>query len=1064
MNELPPKPIFLKTYGKKKKKKKLSAWILPDDRKQAFDSSGDESVFEQPSKTMKMREEKKKGLGCKVVRSACLKEKNLNEENDPSSPSFQLVQQTKTTRQKRKPPSTARALRPPTRKVRPHLTDTSSDEENIRRPLLCQRKSSDQVLPADRFVTRRMPAGCSRTKVAQAAVSILNSSDDFTARGVVSTRAHQGQKRKLPPVFKVSSTESSGNAPDVFSFNGTSSLQDLSLNGSANNSLALCRRKPRFCSTPFAAPHDKRTIIDCISVSDSPPSYSVSRNDVLNSIPATDCSLSPFHLQLSVTKIKNSVASLSRESVESSKHAVSATDGQKSEVSAPTQVSSSEKLPSPAAAEPSGSDELIVGTKPSADSPRGAWLVEAAAAALRSKCTVKLEKLCPLRLHELTQQEEAAEADKGETCCAKSNDDSTRPIRISRRTTASNKQSRHSGEVENAVAEAAALTAKLKEECLRDECKVKIKRVSVVEERHDDVKAHTDVSDCKSDDLLTNSRQSESDNIQSSKGTGKAGGSTVSQESSFSDKDESLKGSRKRKKPSGAPKQQQQQQKKRRRSTSTDRPATNRKACVSGLSVTRWKNKDLAGFNAGRAAHNKTGDCSISEMITVKHKQPRGLPETTMTLSTPVRVSRLNLSSLLTDLTPNTHTWSRLKAALSVHRKGVVLHTPKNSASVFTPRRAELVDVSQDLFASPFRSSLPKGLQSQLVDCEDADLSDAEKVYAECNQQRPLPWEECIVPERMKLCVKIGEGTFGEVFSTVNASGETVALKLIPVEGSEQVNGEDQKTLGEILHEIIISKELSSLKEKTQNQNQTHGFIGLMDLHCVQGCYPPDFLDAWDKFDQLKGSENDRPDFFQKDQIFIILEFEFGGVDLENSNGTLSSLGVAKSILHQVAAALSVAEQELHFEHRDLHWGNVLVRPTKAKKGSFLLNGEVHSLDTKGVLVSIIDYSLSRLEIDDLTVSCDISADEELFMGRGDYQFDIYRMMREENGNNWSDYHPHTNVLWLHYLCSKLLSMKYRAAGGKAAKDARKMLSRFHESVLQYGSATEALRDSPLFR
>lgn len=88
-------------------------------------------------------------------------------------------------------------------------------------------------------------------------------------------------------------------------------------------------------------------------------------------------------------------------------------------------------------------------------------------------------------------------------------------------------------------------------------------------------------------------------------------------------------------------------------------------------------------------------------------------------------------------------------------------------------------------------------------------------------------------------------------------------------------------------------------------------------------------------------------------------------------------------------------------------------------------------LETKGVLVRIIDYSLSRLEIgqtsffltlsyfvqkilspvytingnnkrvwflpDDLTVSCDISKDEELFMGHGDYQFDIYRLMREEN-------------------------------------------------------------------
>uniref|UniRef100_A0A3P8TN75 Serine/threonine-protein kinase haspin n=1 Tax=Amphiprion percula TaxID=161767 RepID=A0A3P8TN75_AMPPE len=341
-------------------------------------------------------------------------------------------------------------------------------------------------------------------------------------------------------------------------------------------------------------------------------------------------------------------------------------------------------------------------------------------------------------------------------------------------------------------------------------------------------------------------------------------------------------------------------------------------------------------------------------------------------------------------------------------------------------------------------------------------LSDAEKVYAECGQQQPLPWEECILPHRMKKCVKIGEGTFGEVFSTTNASGDTVALKIIPVEGSEKVNGENQKTLGEILHEIIISKELSSLKEK--HQNQTHGFIGLNDLHCVRGCYPPDFLNAWDTFDQRKGSENDRPDFFKKDQLFIILEFEFGGVDLENSNGTFTSLRVAKSILHQVTAALAVAEQELRFEHRDLHWGNVLVKTTKQKTGSFLLSGTAHSVETKGVLVRIIDYSLSRLEIDDLTVSCDISNDEDLFLGQGDYQFEVYRLMRKENGNNWSDYHPHTNVLWLHYLCSKLLSMKYRGTGGRSAKDMQAELTRFYDNVLQYSSATEALQNCPMFQ
>lgn len=45
-------------------------------------------------------------------------------------------------------------------------------------------------------------------------------------------------------------------------------------------------------------------------------------------------------------------------------------------------------------------------------------------------------------------------------------------------------------------------------------------------------------------------------------------------------------------------------------------------------------------------------------------------------------------------------------------------------------------------------------------------------------------------------------------------------------------------------------------------------------------------------------------------------------------------------------------------------------------------------------MIELISSSL-----DDLTVSCDISNDEELFMGQGDYQFEIYRLMREENGS-----------------------------------------------------------------
>uniref|UniRef100_A0A672FK51 Serine/threonine-protein kinase haspin n=1 Tax=Salarias fasciatus TaxID=181472 RepID=A0A672FK51_SALFA len=559
-------------------------------------------------------------------------------------------------------------------------------------------------------------------------------------------------------------------------------------------------------------------------------------------------------------------------------------------------------------------------------------------------------------------------------------------------------------------------------------------------------------------------------------------------------------------------------------SAASNRPGTSRKACVSGLSVSRWKNKGSA-----RAA-----DCSITEFISKPQQHPlvssltetlyfcteyvlyifilirkhllskkiaafrcdyqiiwRMLFATNAELTFPQYKKKVNkclndpdlqelqklLGSTVNFSTP-TPTWSRLKSKLSLHRKigisspclfeRLFSHVFSHSCTARTLWYINKLTAASTakkkkkkkkyiyIYINFLPTSLTSLLTSELFQVDD--LSDAEKVYAECGQQQPLSWEECIRPQSMKKCVKIGEGTFGEVFTTTNPSGETVALKVIPLEGAEKVNGEDQKTFGEILHEIIISKELSSLKEKPNNQ--THGFIGLKDLHCVQGCYPPYFIKAWDAFDRRKGSENDRPDFFEEDQFFLILEFEFGGVDLENSNGKLASLVVAKSVLHQVTAALAVAEQELHFEHRDLHWGNVLVKTTKQKTESFLLNGTAHHVDTEGVLVRIIDYSLSRLEIDSLTVSCDISNDEELFMGQGDYQFEIYRLMRQENGNNWSSYHPHTNVLWLHYLSSKLLSMKYRSRG---KKDVRKELTRFHHNVLQYGSATEVLQNDPLF-
>ena len=98
---------------------------------------------------------------------------------------------------------------------------------------------------------------------------------------------------------------------------------------------------------------------------------------------------------------------------------------------------------------------------------------------------------------------------------------------------------------------------------------------------------------------------------------------------------------------------------------------------------------------------------------------------------------------------------------------------------------------------------------------------------------------------------------------------------------------------------------------------------------------------------------------FGEDQQFIMFEFEDAGCDLEGV--ALDNLMQARSILFQVTCSLAIAEVSLQFEHRDLHWGNVLVKETLEETLWYHLDGQEVGIDTYGVKVSIIDFTLSRL-------------------------------------------------------------------------------------------------------
>ncbi|GAB1296415.1 Non-specific serine/threonine protein kinase [Apodemus speciosus] len=416
--------------------------------------------------------------------------------------------------------------------------------------------------------------------------------------------------------------------------------------------------------------------------------------------------------------------------------------------------------------------------------------------------------------------------------------------------------------------------------------------------------------------------------------------------------------------------------------------------------------------------------------------------------------------------------WTKTRASFGFHKKKIITSVSEvcGSSVASSPSRSLLSECSTPSIRNRTYSTISTRCSSmyllnplKTLHVTDKRSSYAEKVYEECNQEGPIPFSECLSAENLKHCQKIGEGVFGEVFQIINDQ-TPVALKIIAVEGSDLVNGSHQKTFEEILPEIIISKELSLLSSEVYNC--TEGFIGLNSVHCVQGLYPLLLLKAWDHYNTTKRSANDRPDFFQEDQLFIILEFEFGGVDLEGMRTKLSSMATAKSILHQITASLAVAEASLHFEHRDLHWGNVLLKKTNRKELRYTLNGKTSTIPTHGLQVSIIDYTLSRLERDGIVVFCDISTEEDLFTGEGDYQFEIYRLMRRENRNCWGEYHPYSNVLWLHYLADKILNkMRFKSKCQSAAmKQMKRKLQHFHRTVLSFSSATDLLCQHSLFK
>lgn len=153
---------------------------------------------------------------------------------------------------------------------------------------------------------------------------------------------------------------------------------------------------------------------------------------------------------------------------------------------------------------------------------------------------------------------------------------------------------------------------------------------------------------------------------------------------------------------------------------------------------------------------------------------------------------------------------------------------------------------------------------------------------------------------------------------------------------------------------------------------------------------------------------------------------------------------------------MAVAEEKFQFEHRDLHWGNILLSRTDQTEAIFRLHGREITVPTFGIKACIIDYTLSRMFCDkeDRVLYNDLSQDDDLFTSEGDYQYQIYPLMKLKLANEWENFEPYTNILWLHYVVDKMIDgVHYKKTKNQAHRSAIHEMMQLRDEMLENKSA-----------
>ncbi|KAF1999024.1 hypothetical protein P154DRAFT_238923 [Amniculicola lignicola CBS 123094] len=320
---------------------------------------------------------------------------------------------------------------------------------------------------------------------------------------------------------------------------------------------------------------------------------------------------------------------------------------------------------------------------------------------------------------------------------------------------------------------------------------------------------------------------------------------------------------------------------------------------------------------------------------------------------------------------------------------------------------------------------------------------------------------------------KIAEASFSEVYRlkfrpespvTDVAATESV-LKLIPIrtppdaplpceiEGAYRPRKKADQTRQEKRERTVREEDdvwktpvediLGELK-LLQNLSEIPGFTQFRDLTIVQGRPCGMFGQAWKDWKRSRSVDEvasfpdpNKKASYEDKQLWAVIEMADAGTDCEKLmvKGGLSTIWEVWDVFWGVVISITKAEHEFHFEHRDLHLGNICIRsktPQLDLTSRTIFNPRKTKLGFSGLQTTVIDYTLSRANIPEAvqrrtslssssshstysrssssssvdgavlvppktTVAyLDLNKDLTLFQGDAseEYQYEIYRYMR----------------------------------------------------------------------